>query len=580
MQLFRRFRVIRTLKEPPAWLGRFHWAVSALVGVALAVVILKSGYGLVPTRAGLIAVDVFNYLVLAAVLADVVLGYVYAPSFAPHFRDYWYELVLLIPVGIAIASGGTGITFVIVRQLILLVRESARSRHVQTAVRLLTEQPVRLLALSFAAMIAVGTLLLTLPAAGAAGRGATFIDAFFTATSATCVTGLIVQDTPTFFSRFGQVVILCLIQFGGLGIMTFSASLVALLGRRFGLAARRTYGGLVEEAQTVDLGRALRYVLLFTLLAESAGTLVLFGRWLFDFQSPLEALYCAVFHSISAFCNAGFSTFTGNLVRYRGDLPVNLTIIGLVVFGGLGFGVVHELFNRDVFRIGLLGVWRRISVHARMVLLTTAVLIVGGTIFFFFVEFDNALADLGLGTKLLASLFQSVTPRTAGFNTVPFNSLRPVTLLAWTILMFIGASPGGTGGGIKTSTLAVLLLTLRDLVRGRRHIVARRRTIPQETVYRAAAITVVSGALVILVFAILLVTERQPFGNLLFETVSAFGTVGLSADLTPLLSNLGKFFLGLLMFAGRIGPLSLALATSRAGTQPPVSYPEARILVG
>jgi len=577
--LFKRFRVIRTLKEPPAWLGRFHWAVTAFVALALATVILKSGYGLVPTRAGLIAVDVLNYLVLGLMLVDVVAGYVYAPSFLEHLKQRWYELALLVPIVTAIAAGGTGITFVIGRQIIVVAVAATRSRHAQTLIRLLTEQPVRLLALSFAAMIAVGTLLLTLPAATANGRGATFSDALFTATSATCVTGLIVQDTPTYFTRFGQAVILFLIQFGGLGIMTFSASLVALFGRRFGLAARRTYAGLVEEARTIDLARALRYVLLFTLLAEGAGTVMLFGRWAFDFKNPVEALYCAAFHSISAFCNAGFSLFTANLVPYRSDLVVNLTVIGLVVFGGLGFGVVHELLNRDTLRLGSRP-RRRLSVHTRLVLWTTAILIVFGTIFFFFAEFDNALSNLNLGTKLLASLFQSVTPRTGGFNTVPFDALRPVTLFVWVMMMFIGASPGGTGGGIKTSTLAILLLAVRSRVSGRQEIEVGQRAIPRDTVYRAAAIAVVSSALVGVVFAVLLVTERQPFEDILFETASAFGTVGLSAGLTPFLSTAGKLILSVLMFAGRVGPLTLALATSRAKPQLPISYPEARIMVG
>jgi trk system potassium uptake protein TrkH len=280
--------------------------------------------------------------------------------------------------------------------------------------------------------------------------------------------------------------------------------------------------------------------------------------------------------------------FSTNLTAYRTDAVVNLTVIGLVVLGGLGFSVIHEVFNRRNLRAWLSRLARRpapgpshrLSVHAFLVLSASALLLLAGAVLFFFFEYDNALAQLPLGGKLLAALFQSVTPRTAGFNTVPFDSLKPITLFFVAVLMFIGASPGGTGGGVKTSTVAVLFLTLRNLVAGRAEVEVRSRSIPRDTVYRATAIVVGAGTVLALVFAVLLVSERFPFLDLLFEAVSAFGTVGLSTGITPLLSIPGKLSIILLMYVGRLGPLTLALAMRARLSRLPVQYPQARVIVG
>jgi len=290
---------------------------------------------------------------------------------------------------------------------------------------------------------------------------------------------------------------------------------------------------------------------------------------------------------VSAFCNAGFSNISDNLVPYQSDVVVNFTIIGLIVSGGLGFSVVHEVLSRRTLRQWLhrardrtAAPVLRLSTHAVLVLRTTAALIISGAIFFFFFEYDGALAGLPLGTKLLASLFQSVTPRTAGFNTVPLDALRPVTLLIITLLMYVGASPGGTGGGIKTSTLAVLALTLRNLVAGREQVETRDRTIARDTVYRAAAIAAGGVVAILVILAVLLVAEPFPFQSILFEVTSAFGTVGLSTGITPLLSPTGKLAIILLMYVGRLGPLTLALTMRTRLSRVPIEYPQARVIVG
>lgn len=580
MRLFRRFTVIRTERTLSPRLERFRWLVTVLAGVALLVVILKSGYGLVTSPVLNRVIYWFNILVVALFAVDVVLSIASAPSLLRHLRRRWFDLAAFVPIVIALLAGGTGITFVVLRQAIIIAQWFTGSRRFAGFLRQLREEPVRLLALSFLGLIAVGTLLLTFPTATATGRVTNVVDALFTATSATCVTGLIVRDTPVYWSRFGQLVILCLLQFGALGIMTFSASLAVVFGRRLGMTERKSVTTMIGEARDRDIARVLRYILLLTLLAESAGALLLFVRFLPDFARPAEAFYCAAFHSVSAFCNAGFSVFSDSLVRYRGDVAVNLTVMSLVVTGGLGFIVVRELLNRGTLRHGPLHSLRRLSVHARLVLWTSGILLVAGTIVFFFAEYNNALAGMPLGTKLLTSAFQAVTPRTAGFNTAPIGMLSPVTLFLWTMLMFIGASPGGTGGGIKTSTVAVLFLAVRNRVLGREDVDYGRRLVPKDIVYRATAIAAVSVGIVTFFFALLLVFERAPFQAILFETVSAFGTVGLSTGLTPHLSGPGKVAVTALMYIGRLGPLTLALAMRSRRSRTPIGYPDARVMVG
>ncbi len=588
VRLFPRFRVIRTDRRLPGWLEAFRWGVTGLVFVAFALVVLVWGYRIEAMGVLRWLMNALNPVVLFVTLVDVMLGFLFAPAFGAYVRRRWLDLALLIPIVAALVGGHSALLLIALRQLIVLTQTFLRSRRFAGVIGEIRRRPIQLLAVSFILMIALGMVLLTLPVATADGRGAPVIDALFTSTSAVCVTGLIVRDTQFYWSHFGQWVILVLIQFGGLGIMTFSASIIALIGGRLGVYGRKTMGEVVEDSRDLDIAHSLRYILLFTLLAEALGFVVLFLRWVGATTHPLEAAYNALFHSVSAFCNAGFSVFSTNLSAYPGDIIVNLTVIGLVLLGGLGFSVVHEVINRRNLRYLLDRVFRRpiaeppqrLSVHAFLVLRTSAILVLAGTVLFFFFEYDNALGPFSFGTKLLASLFQAITPRTAGFNTVPFDSLRPVTLFAITILMFIGASPGGTGGGIKTSTLAVLFLTLRNLIVGSTEVEVRGRSLPRDTIRRATGIAVGAASVLSLILGILLATERLPFANLLFETVSAFGTVGLTTGATPLLSVPGKVSIIVLMYVGRLGPLTLALTIRARQARPAVQYPQTRVIVG
>jgi len=588
VSIFSRFRIVRTASTPPDWLLRFRLALTGLILAALVLIILKQGYRIGLLRSLNWLLVVLTYAIVAGTVADILLTMLFAPTFTDYIRSRWFDLALLVPIIAGLALGWSVLAVVVIRQVVVLGQAFTRSRRFGGVIGRIRRQPVRLMALSFVALIVTGTLFLTFPAATSDGRGAPPLDAVFTAASATCVTGLIVRDTAVYFSRFGQTVVLVLIQLGGLGIMTFYASIVVLLGRRLGPSGRQTMASMVEDSRDLDLAHTLRYILSFTLLAEAGGTLVLFLRWLPDFARPAEALYAATFHSISAFCNAGFSTFSDSLIRYQGDVIVNLTFIILIVGGGLGFSVVHEFFNRQNLRIWLGRVLHRTtgaspfrpSTHALLVIRTSSVLLIVGMLLFFFLEYDNALARLPLSAKLIAAAFQSVTPRTAGFNTVPFGMLRPSTLVAVMLLMFIGASPGGTGGGIKTTSLALLWLTFRNLVAGRSKVEVGGRTIADDTVFRAGAIFSGAAAVVAVAFGLLLMSETLPFPDLLFETFSAFGTVGLSTGVTPRLSPVGKLAIIVLMYIGRLGPLTLALIVRSHQTRLRIQYPQARIMVG
>ncbi len=433
--------------------------------------------------------------------------------------------------------------------------------------------PAQTILLGFAAVIVVGGVLLSLPVAAADGRPTPFIDALFTATSATAVTGLVVVDTATHWSLFGQLVILTLIQVGGFGYMTTAMLLALLVGRRIGLRERMV---LAESYNLYALGGVVRFtkmVIMVTLAIEGAGALLLALRWAPEVGLARGA-YWGLFHAVSAFNNAGFDVM-GNfrsLTRYVTDLPVNLIVTGLIILGGLGFGVLMNL------RDGL----RRLTLHSKIVLSTSLGLILIGTLGILLFEFANpgTLGPLGGSGKALAAFFQSVSPRTAGFNTVQIGKMHDATLMLLVILMFIGASPGGTGGGIKTTTFVAPLAVILALLRGHPDPVLFRRRLPPFVIYKAVTIALLAVAFVITMSILLTVTEGVAFLPALFEVVSGFGTVGLSTGITPSLSTLGKVIIMVTVYTGRVGLLTLAFALTHRQVVPRFHYPEEPIYVG
>ncbi len=441
--------------------------------------------------------------------------------------------------------------------------------------------PNRLFVAGFASVILSGGILLWFPFS-ATQDPLRFVDALFTSTSAVCVTGLVVVDTGRDLSTLGQVITMLLIQIGGLGIITFSTVFFVLMGRGLSFKGREIVQSTFLHTPRRDFMAIAKAVLAFTLITEAVGALFLFGR--FSQGSAFgTALYQSVYHAISAFNNAGFSLFSDNLMGYQGDLIVNLVIMGLIVHGGIGFIVQYEVFGR------LRRKQKKLSVHTKVVLISTTILIASGAFLFYLFERNHIIKDVPILTKYLTSLFQSVTPRTAGFNTVDIGGLTNPTILLLLILMFIGASPGSTGGGVKTTSAALLVMLMWNRLKGSLGVNMFNRTIPREIVSRSVSVIFASFFSVAIIWSVLLVAgsanlppgaSRQFFVEYLFDTVSAFGTVGLSMGITPKLNDLQKVALIIMMFAGRVGPLTLAFSLSRSKEKPGVTYAEEGVMVG
>jgi len=446
--------------------------------------------------------------------------------------------------------------------------------------------PNSLIALSFFALISVGAFLLCLPISSVKGVPLDPVSAIFTATSATCVTGLSVIDIGTQLSLFGQLVVLALIQLGGLSVMTLSTFVLVLLGRRLGMqsefALMDAYG--VEEVK--GLHSLLKWAVIMTFFVEGIGAVLLY--WRYHLADPsmgtLKTWYYAAFHSISAFCNAGFSLHSDNLIGFQQEFWF-VNIIGfLIIFGGLGFLPLYNLvtirfWKRDLRMRG------RIALHTKIVLCATFILLVAGTGLFLLQEWDQALKDLPMASKINCAFFHAITPRTAGFNVLPMTSLTEGSRFITGILMFIGGSPGSAAGGIKTTTIVVLIFTVIAMCKRRTETCLFSRTVSNTIVREAVVIFLVVQLLILVAFGFLLHTEATA-GNapdaskLLFETISAFGTVGLSIDHTPQLSYWGRWIIIFSMYVGRLGPVAVALFVGREGDTMRIRYAEEEVVVG
>jgi trk system potassium uptake protein TrkH len=432
--------------------------------------------------------------------------------------------------------------------------------------------------IGFLSFILIGALLLMLPFSST--KGCSFVDAVFTSTSAVCVTGLIVKDTPNDFTLFGHLVILSLIQLGGLGYMTSATILFFIIGKKIGIGERLI---MKEELHALGVEGIVRFtkgILKFTLLFELTGTLILTARFLRDFELKDAFLY-GLFHSVSAFNNAGFSLFSDNLIRYRGDIVINLTVTTLIIMGGIGFIVISDLYRLQRGEV------KRLSQHTKIVLTTTAILILVGASLIYIFETSNphTFETMTLKERILSSYFSAVAPRTAGYNTLNYSILRTETLFLTIILMFVGASPGGTGGGVKTSTFAIVIANLCATMRGLHSTVLFKRRAPSEMVSKSFLIVTLGAVFCTVITLYIIRSEDIKYLEAMFEVTSAFGTVGLSVgdggvrSLSAIFSSAGKFFISLTMFVGRLGPLTLAVAIVRPKEER-FKYPEGEVMIG
>jgi trk system potassium uptake protein TrkH len=438
-------------------------------------------------------------------------------------------------------------------------------------------QPAQVLAISFMGAILLGTALLILPFS-THSEHLSLVDALFTSTSAICVTGLIVQDTAAYFTPFGQTIILILFQMGGLGIMTFSTLILLVAGRKISIKDKIILQKGYHHTSAVNVKSLIRTIFLYTIAIESAGTLLLFLCWHKKFPG-LKCVFHSLFHAVSAFCNAGFSLFNNSFASYRGDLWINLTVILLIVLGGLGFLVLSEgvhFFPRMLRRQKI-----KTSLHSKMVGTVTLLLVVFSLALFLLIEWNNSLEGFSVKEKILSSLFQVITPRTAGFNTMDLNTIGFSTVFLLILLMFIGASPGSTGGGIKTNTFGVIFAFMKSKIAGRESVSLFYRTLPLELIMRAFTLVTLSIGLIFLSsFALFLTQSGMSMREIFFEVFSAFGTVGLSLGITPRLTEVGKVVIIVTMFIGRIGPLTLLYAFSREKAFGKYEYVEENVMIG
>jgi trk system potassium uptake protein TrkH len=438
--------------------------------------------------------------------------------------------------------------------------------------------PAQILVLGFASIILLGAILLNLPIASKTGESVGFVNSIFTATSAVCVTGLVVVDTGTYWTMFGQIVILMLIQIGGLGFMTMATLVAFVIGKRISLRERLIMQEALNQFNISGLVRLTKHILFTTFIIEGIGAFFLYLKFIQEYEAP-KAILFGIFHSVSAFCNAGFDLIGEgrSLTPYVDDILVNVIIWLLIVIGGMGFTVIMDLLTFKKFS--------RLTLHTKLVLSITGILILTGFAFSFIVEFNNpdTLGNLSIKGKLLGSMFQGITPRTAGFNTLPMDKLRMASKFFIIILMFIGGSPSSTAGGIKTTTVGVLILSIISIIRGKNDTEVFNRRIAKDVINRALAIAVIGMLWVAVVTMILSITEaNKDFLDIFFETVSAFGTVGLSLGITSKLSLIGKLVISLTMFAGRVGTLTIVFALGRKqqNNKGLIRYPEGKVMVG
>lgn len=542
-------------------------------------------------------VQIVDFLVMGLTLLEVAAAFTSAPVKRNYLRFNIPSLAFLV-VFIALFTYNKALAFhaispptggyhsvLIVRNIFLILKVFTRLRRLSEFVTAVVTHPAHTVALSFLLVIVVGTLLLMTPFTTLDGQGLPLVDALFTATSAVCVTGLIVVDTATVYTVWGQIVIMMLIQIGGLGIMVLSLFALVLVRQSVTVESHLLLSYMLNESRIVELSRSLKRIVLITFVVEAVGAVLLFALFRPVADSFGHQVLLALFHSVSAFCNAGFALFTTSLEGFQENLGINLVIAALIISGGLSFGVLTDLFRVGRYRFFLRFRLRqtrveRLSVNSRAVLIVTGILLTGGFFGFYALEHGRSMAEYSLGTQYLAAFFQSVTLRTAGFNTVPLGELATATYIMMIVFMFIGGAGGSTAGGLKVNNVAVIAAYLESSRRKQSQTLLFNHSISDQQITTAFSVLVFGLMAVIGGTFLLALTEDGTLTEVLFESVSAFATVGLSTGITSRLSVIGRLVVTVLMFIGRVGPLTLLAASSGSGKSIRARYPSAGIAVG
>lgn len=485
--------------------------------------------------------------------------------------------IIFILIGLLIKDSERVFQFYLIgRQSFSLLNLRTISDSKGTFIDKLSDNPPVLVMLTFFLAIFIGSLLLMLPAATSSGEETSLLGALFTSTSATCVTGLIVYDTGMHFTIFGQIIILALIQIGGLGIMTISSAFAIILGQKMSLKRESIMQDVVGESNKFDMINLVKNVVIVTITLELMGAVILYFTFISKSYTVNQALYHSIFHSISAFCNAGFCLYPDSLIRYLDNFNINFVITSLIILGGIGFPVMKDLQRtiKNKFR------FKRLTLHSKIVLSATLILLLLGTIAFFIAEYNNEMKGFNFPNRLFSSYFQSVTTRTAGFNTIDTANLSKGSSFVSGILMFIGASPGSTGGGVKTTALVVVFIAVVAMFRGHKDVNIFKRKVSENIIKKVMALVAASVAFLAFMIFLLLLFEPFTLEKTIFEAISAFGTVGLSMGITSQLSEAGQIIIVLLMYIGRVGPLTLMFAISQTKDRSYFTYIEEKISIG
>ncbi len=547
----------------------------------------------------LVLTNVMDFMILGFLITEVILEFRLAVYKTIYIRKNVFSLLfvaifillfiynkVLLLTSDNLEGPGSAMIILIIRNLFLLLKVMSRFKRLASILESIHVHPAQTIFMSFLLVILGGTLLLMMPFTAAEGNGLPFLNALFTSTSAVCVTGLIVVDTAVYFSIWGQIIILILIQIGGLGIMILSYFTVFVLRRAMSVEDKVLISYMLSDDDMSSISRTMKSIVGITFLIEGAGALILFAGFVKNTTLDTGSLFFySIFHSVSAFCNAGFALFPDSLEGFSSSLILSGGVALLIITGGISFSVIANL--RSVVN-GKLGRKKqktakgqsRLTLNTRIVLSLSSVLLLSGTLLFYALEHGGSLRNMSIGSQYLNAFFQSVTLRTAGFNTVGFGSLAPSMLIIMMLFMFIGAASGSTAGGIKVNTVAVLGSAVKSAWKNEKDVVLLKQAIPSELVLKAFMILLFGVVAVITGTFLLAVSENAPLENIMFEVVSAFGTVGLSTGLTSGLSSFGRFVIIILMFIGRLGPLTVLAATSTVSKRLNVMYPRADISIG